>query len=319
VKQIFAAAFSAVLVWTAHAEPGASSLDAANAALQVGAADKALTVLNSLPQSAENHNLRCRVLFALEHWDAAANECEEAVRQDGGNSNDHLWLGRALGEKASRASFVSAFSLAKRSRAELEAAVRIDPRNAEAMADLGEFYSSAPGVVGGGEDKAKALEQQMEGVDVARAHELRGRIAESNKDYGSAEREYKQAVEVSRHPAFQWMTLGSFYRKRGRAEDAEAAVVNGEKAAQRDKSAGVALFNGASVLTSAKRNPALAAKMLQDYLGGSVKTEEAPAFAAHANLARLLSQLGDKDGARKQREEALSLAHDFKPALDLKF
>jgi tetratricopeptide (TPR) repeat protein len=317
VKSISATALIAMSIAAAYAEP-AGSLAAVNAALQAGAADQALSMLNSLPASAEAHNLRCRVLFTLEHWDSAARECEEAVRMDGGNSGYHMWLGRALGEKASRASFMSAFSEAKRVRAEFETAARLDPRNAEALADLGEFYSSAPGVVGGGEDKANRVAVELDSVDPARAQELRGRIAESNKDYDTAEREFKLAVEASHHPAFQWMTLGSFYRKRERPADAEAAVLNGFKAAQRDRTAAVALFNGASVLTRVNRNPALAAKMLEDYLSGPAKTEEAPAFVAHTRLAHLLAQLGEKDGARKQREEALALAHDYKPALDLK-
>ncbi len=319
MTRALASALLASLAVAAHAEPAPGPWAAVNAALQAGEADKALIMLSSLPSSAEARNLRCRVFFAAEHWDAAADECEAAVRMDGGNSGYHLWLGRALGEKASRASFLSAFSLAKRTRAELEAAVRLDPENAEALADLGEFYSSAPGVVGGGEDKANGVVAQLDRVDPARAYELRGRIAQSKKDYGTAEREFKRAVEVSKHPAFQWMTLGSFYRQRDRGAEAESAVENGVKMAQRDRTAGVALFNGASVLTRSNRNPALAAKMLQDYLNGPVKTEEAPAFAAHTRLARLLAVLGDKAGARSQREEALALAHDYRPALELQF
>ena len=317
--RVAAISLAAVVVAAAHGEPASGPLAAANAALQSGAADKALSMLNSLPASAESYNLRCRVYFALEHWDAAVHECDEAVRMDGGKSDYHMWLGRALGEKASRASFMTAYSDAKRARSEFEAAVRLDPQNAEAMADLGEFYSSAPGIVGGGQDKARRTADQLDRVDPARAHELRGRIAQSDKDYGSAEREFKQAVEVSRHPAFQWMTLASFYRKRDRAADAEAAVQNGVKAAQRDRTAGVALFNGASVLTRGNRNFALAARMLEDYLSGPVQTEEAPTFVAHTHLARILAQLGDKDGARKQQQEALALAHDYQPALDLRF
>lgn len=318
MRRILAAALIAASMAAVHGEPAPDGLAAVNAALQAGAADRALTMLNSLPSSAEAHNLRCRVLFTLEHWDAAINECEEAVRLDGSNASYHLWLGRALGEKASRASFMSAYSAAKLSRAEFEASVRLDPRNAEALADLGEFYSSAPSIVGGGEDKANGVVAQLDHVDLARAHELRARIAESDKDYGTAEREFKLAVEASRHPAFQWMTLASFYRRRDRLAEAEAAVESGAKAALRDRTAGVALFNGASVLTRANRNLALAAKMLEDYLSGPVTTEEAPTFAAHERLARILDELGDKDGARKQRDEALALAHDYKPALNLK-
>ncbi len=293
------------------------SLAKANAALEAGNADAALSLLNSLPATAEVHNLECRVQFALEHFDAAANECQAAVNASSENSDYHMWLGRALGEKASRASFLSAFSLAKRVCAEFEAAVKLDGRNAAALADLGEFYASAPGIVGGGNDKAARVATQLDAVDQARAHELRGRIAEGQKDYGAAERAFRQAVSASQHPAFQWMTLASYYRRRARWTDLDAAIDSGLKAAQHDRRAGVALFNGASVLSRANRNLSLSAKMLEEYLAGSSLTEEAPAFVAYTRLAQIRVQLGDKAGAQEARAKALALAHDYKPAQDL--
>jgi tetratricopeptide (TPR) repeat protein len=290
-----------------------------NASLQAGEADQTLVLLDSLPPSAEVHNFRCRVQYALEHWDAAGGECEQAVNMDGQNSRYHMWLGRALGEKAARASFMTAFSLAKRVCAEFETAARLDPLNADALADLGEFYSSAPGVVGGGIDKAERVAVQLDKVDEVRAHELRARIAEGRKDYATAEREFKQALAVSPRPAFQWMSIASYYRRRQEWAELDSAIDNGIKAVQRDKRAGVALFNGSSVLTRANRSSPLAAQMLQDYLAGPVLTEEAPAFVAHTRLARIKDQLGDKAAARQERAAALALAHDYKPALDLKF
>ena len=235
----------------------------ANAALQSGAADRALTLLSSLPSTAETYNLRCRVHFMLENWDDAADECEQGVRLGGQSSTDHLWLGRALGEKADHASFISAYSLAKRTRAEFEQAVSIDPRNSEAMADLGEFYTAAPGVVGGGVDKARGLVPSLEKVDPARAHILRARIAESQKDLGTAERELKLAATSGDHPAFGWMALASFYRKHERWDEMESAVESGYKAAQHDRHAGVALYNGASVLARGNRNLARCQKMAE--------------------------------------------------------
>ena len=303
--------------------PGAdiprSTFALADAALQAGEADHALSLLSSMPSSAEAHNLRCRVYFTLERWDEASNECELAVRMDGQNANNHLWFGRALGEKADASSFLSAFNLAKRARAEFEQAASLDQRNGDALSDLGEFYTSAPSVVGGGNDKAQALVPQLEKIDPARAHVLLARIADSRKDYAAAESEFKQAVATSQHPAFAWMSLASFYRKRERWDDMEAAVESGYKAAQRDHSAGVALYNGASVLLRGRRNYAFAAKMLEEYLADYTKTEEAPAFVAHTQLARLKAQLGDKTGAWQQRSVALQLAHDYKPALGLSF
>lgn len=292
----------------------------ADAALQAGEADKAISLLNTLPQAgrsiAEAQNLQCRVRFTLRQWDAAAQACEQALRLDGQNSNYHLWMGRALGEKAGRASFLSAFSLGKRVRMEFEEAARLNPRNAEALSDLGEFYKEAPGVVGGGLSKAESVAAELERVDAARAHQLRARIAEERKDYGTAEREYKDAIATSPHPAFHWTTLASFYRRRERWTDLDGAIHNCLSAAARDRRAGVALYDGAGILIESRRDPALAARMLEDYLAGQSKTEEAPAFEAHLRLARLKEQLGDGAGAQRERAAAFAMAHEYKPAQD---
>ena len=320
--EILQAGLLAVAV-LASAKPSRDFLAQANAALQDGEADKALALLHSLPQSglglAEAQNLECRVRFTLEQWDAAAANCERAVSLDGQNSGYRLWLGRALGEKANRAGFWSAYSLAKRVRAEFEEAARLNPRNAEALSDLGEFYFAAPGIVGGGASKAEGVAARLEKLDAARAHELRGRIAVAQKDYSTAEREFKQAVAVGAHPAYQWVTLANFYRRRERWTEMESAVHSAVNAAERDKRAGVALYDGASVLIGANRDPALAAKMLEEYLAGSAKTEEAPAFVAYTRLARLKQQLGDTAAANRERATALSLAHEYRPAQDFKF
>jgi len=307
---------------SAKAGPSAEGLAPVNAALQAGQADRALALLNSLPSplgdSPEAHNLRCRVFFTLERFEAAQHDCEQAVSLDPQNSNNHLWLGRTLGEVADRASFLNAYGLAKRARSEFELAVQLNPHSAEALADLGEFYSSAPGVVGGGMDKAANVAAQLDRVDPARAHELRAAIARENKDMVTAERELKQAVAASAHPAFQWMRLASFYRKAKRFTEMESAVQSGWTSAQRDSHAAVALFNGASVLIKSNRNPSLAIKMLEAYLASPAATEEAPAFTARVWLARLKAQAGDTEGARRERAEALALAQEYKPAQDLK-
>jgi tetratricopeptide (TPR) repeat protein len=302
---------------------GGPQLAQANQALQAGEADKALSLVSSLPnggaQIAEAQNLKCRVHYALQMWDDAQKDCENAVRLDANNSDYHLWLGRALGERASRASFLSAYSLAKRVKSEFQTAAQLNPRNADALASLGDFDQQAPGAVGGGVDKAEAVAAQLDKVDPALAHELRAHIAEGKKDYGTAEREFKQAVSVATHPAKHWTSLADFYRRRSQWDGMENAIRSCVSAEARDKSSSVALFDGAGILTEAQRDPSLAAKMLSDYLASSSKTEDAPAFEAHVRLARLKKQLGDSAGAQREKAAALALAHDYKPALDLKF
>ncbi len=319
LKAVFAAALlagaAAACAFTGLAQK--VTLAQINAALQEGEADKALALVNTLPQAGANNpeaqNLECRVRFTLQQWNAAAGECQEAVNLDQENSNYHLWLGRTLGEWADRTSFFSAFSLGKRVRAEFEAAVRLDPRNSAALSDLGSFYKDAPALMGGGLDKAEGVADQLDKVDLARGHQLRGEIAEQRKDFDGAEREFKQAVADSAHPALEWTVLASFYYHRQDWPQMESAIHSCVAAANRDPSAAIALYDGAGVLIKSKRDPQLAARMLEDYLAGDSKTDEAPAFVAHWRLARLLEQLGDGAGARREQAAAYAMAREYRP------
>jgi len=125
-------------------------------------------------------------------------------------------------------------------------------------------------------------------------------------------------VEGSINPAFQWSVLASFYQRRERWPEMEWAIHNCVTAAARDKTAGVALYDGAGVLIKTQRDPALAAKMLQDYLAGNSKTDEAPAFVAHLRLARLKQNLGDTAGAQQDQAAAFAMAHEFRPTQELR-
>ena len=300
----------------------ATSLATAFADLQAGKADEAASLLNqairSNPNDAEANNLLCRVDYATQHFDQAAGPCEKAVSASPQNARYHLWLGRVTGERADHASFMSAFSMAKKSREQFETAVRLDPRDGEALSDLGEFYKEAPGVVGGGLDKAEEIAKKLDTVDASRAHQLRAQIAEKQKDLATAERELKAACTGSR-AAVQWMQLASFYRRQERWAEMEAAIKSGEAAAARDRRSAVAFFNGATVLSRANRQPQEAIKLFERYIDSPDKSEEAPAFDALVRVARLRKQTGDQAGAERDRAAALALAHDYKPAQELKF
>lgn len=301
-----------------------SVLSQANTALQAGEADKALSLLAPLTSNqaqgldthdrALAHNLTCRVHYMLERWNRAAEECDLAVRYDSGNGIYHMWLGRTLGERASHVSFLSAYSLSKRVRAEFEEAARLEPRNPEVLADLGEFYYQAPGVVGGGQDKALRVASQMDSLDRMRALELRAKIAEQHKDLGTAENLLKQAISGSPHSAFQWLGLAAFYRRHQRWQEMESALNSCYLSVEHDHHATNALFGAGGMLLSTRRNLPLATKMLEIYLAGPNKNEDSPAFVAHLELARIKEQSGDMAEAQKQRAIAQSMAHDYHSA-----
>jgi tetratricopeptide (TPR) repeat protein len=305
------------------AQSVSQTLAQVNQALQAGQADKALALVQSLPQGGASvgdaQNLACRVLYAEQVWDQAVTDCQQAVKLDAQNSVDHDWLGRALGAKASHASFLSAYGLGKQARAEFETAVKLNGKNVDALVDVGNFYQQAPAIVGGGTDKAQAIAAQLDNVNPEQAQLLRANIAEGQKDYVTAEKELKAAIAASAHPAEEWTNLASFYGRRARWTDLDSALQSCETAAEKDPAIGLAFYDGAGVLIDVKRNPTLAAKMLGEYIASSSKTEDGPLFEAHVRLATLKKQLGDVAGAKQEQAAALALAHDYKPAMSLKF
>jgi tetratricopeptide (TPR) repeat protein len=322
--QTFFESLRVVAVLLVAALPAAASTQVArqplaeiNGDLQAGEADKALALIASLPQDgwniAQAKFLECRVRYALRQWNAAASACGRAVALDGQNSSFHMWYGRALGEQASSASFLSAFSLGKQVHEQFQSAVELDPRNAEALSDLGSFDVDAPGILGGGLDKAAQVAAQLDKLDPARAHQLRAEIASNRKDYATEEQELKAAVASSSHPARQLTVLANFYRHRQQWDEMEATVRSAESAVEKDHTASVALYDGAGVLIEARRDSALAATMLQEYLSGSSKTDEAPAFVAYSRLAELQRQLGNGAEAERDQAAAQAMAHEFRP------
>ncbi|MFP5226992.1 MAG: tetratricopeptide repeat protein [Acidobacteriota bacterium] len=295
---------------------GTISAAAANPAhrdLEMGRADSALQSLNASlsahPGDAEAHNLRCRVYYQEQAWDPAIADCEAAVRLAPKNSNFHLWLGRAYGKKAEHASLMSAYALARRVRAEFDEAVQLDPRNVDALADLGEFDVDAPLVVGGGYARATDVVQQLRAVDPAAALHLQALIAEAKKDYGTAEASLRAAIAQSHDPAGAWMDLAAFYRRRGRVDDMLTAAHQGAAADHRH---GLALVDGASNLTQSGREPQTAIAWLRQYLSSDAQSELAPAFVVRAQLATLLARQGDTTAAQEQIALVHSLASGYR-------
>jgi tetratricopeptide (TPR) repeat protein len=285
----------------------------ANAALQQGRADDAIALLKASlatqPGDAEAHHLLCRVYYAEEMADAAAGECERAVASAPSNSTYQMWLGQAYGMKASHA-LLGALGLAKLVRIAFEKAVELDGTNIDAMSDLGEFYVGAPGLVGGGLDKARALADRMQSVSAEKAHRLRALIAQKDGDKVAAENEFKAAAETSK-TAEAYVDLGRFYAEHGSPEQAMTALQAALNARRVDDAF---LVDVSNLLTEMNRSPDVAVRVLREYLASPAKTDEAPAFKVHLQLGQLLAKQGRLTGARQEYAAAVALASGYAPA-----
>jgi tetratricopeptide (TPR) repeat protein len=282
--------------------------------LAEGRVDEAIITLRGAidksPNDAEAYNLLCRAYYSLGDWNRGIDNCEKAVSLAPSNSLYHLWLGRIYGEKADTVNFMSAASLAGKVRDQFEKAVQLNPHSADARTDLAEFYLEAPGIVGGGRDKAEAQAAALDKLNPSKADWVRGRLAEKKKDYATAEKEYRAAIDASHGGANDWLNLALFYRHVGRLSEMEDAI-NHAAAARMDEP-GV-LVEGADNLIRAGRNFPEAIRMLRRYLA-EFKVEEAPAFKAHYLLGTVLEKQGNKQAAAAEYMAALALAKDFSRA-----
>jgi tetratricopeptide (TPR) repeat protein len=278
--------------------------------LASGSIDEAIRTLSSRSDAA-SLNLLSRAYYAIEHWDDAIKNGERAVRASPDNAIYHLWLGRAYGEKASASNPLSAASLARKTKAEFELAVKLDPANVQAHADLSEYYTEAPSIMGGGIDKARDQATQVAKYDPATSHWILAIIAEKDKRYPDAENELRQAIKVAKNPAQYWMNLASFYRRRSRLDDMQNAIT--QAIAQPNKNAEV-YYNAASELFQAGRDFPNAVQYLKTYLASNAMVEDAPAFHAHYRLGRLYEKMGNKSGAVIEYQASLALASGFAPA-----
>jgi tetratricopeptide (TPR) repeat protein len=289
----------------------AIAADSAKDMLAAGRIDEAIAALNghlsSAPSDAESLNLLCRAYFALDDWDRAESSCKKALALNPNHSRFHLWMGRVYGEKADRASFLSAASLAGKTRDEFQRAVELDPNDTDARRDLAEFYLTAPGIVGGGRDKALEQAKIIGKISPQWEHWVYARIAEKDKDAAKAEREYRLMIEAGKGDAEGWMNLGFFYRNRKSYSDMEQAFAKMSQAPMPHREV---LVEAARSMLRVGRASSFAIELLRRYFAEG-PVEQAPAFKAHYLLGQLLEKQGDPEGAAAEYRAALALARNF--------
>src|SRR5215467_5104923 len=306
-------AFAALLLGSAtFAAPNVkqdASLDEARQAFEASEYTKAIQALQKAaaqePNNGDIQLLLAKSYLELQEHDAAIRSAEKAVALDPRSSRYHEWLGRAYGEKADHAGWFSAISLAKKTHKEFETAVDLDAKNFSARQALIEFDCSAPGMVGGGEDKAQPHIRELMELDAAEGHYAAGNCRRQKKDFAVADEEFTKALESRPKSPELIYDIGDYAVKHGQADRLMAVAEAGERAAPNDQRA---KFYRAAGLVLQKEKAEEAENLLREYAKRAPKRTGFPSpAAAHAWLGRLYESKDDLARAKEEFENALRL------------
>jgi tetratricopeptide (TPR) repeat protein len=132
-------------------------------------------------KDADNLQLLGQAWFELKEYGKAIDALEKAEKLAPKSSTVQLWLGRAWGRLADEGSKLLAFGRARKTKAAFEKSVELDPKNMDALDDLYQYYFEAPGIVGGGLDKAEAVARRIAALDKPKGDELLQRVASERK------------------------------------------------------------------------------------------------------------------------------------------
>ena len=257
------------------------------------------------PRDAAANYCMGRVAEAQSRSGEAVDWFEKAVELDERNAEYHLWLGNALGEEAQKANKFRQPFLARRVKTEFERAVQLDSTSLDARHGLIQFYSVAPGIMGGSMEKAHAQAAAVGRLNAMRGHLEAAQLLEREKDVAGAEREYLAGVAAAPDSMFGYYALGSYYQRQKRWSDAFATY---EKVLARKPNDVVARMQIGRAAAVSGENLDVGEQHLASVLASP--PEDFPPISAssvHYRLGNIYERQGKPERARTEYTEALRL------------
>jgi Flp pilus assembly protein TadD len=243
-----------------------------------------LAVLQGAAKDAPTLQLMGQNWFMLGEYKRASEAFEKAVALDPNNPKLLYWLGKTYGRRAETANFLAAPGLASKTRQMFEKSVELDPTDKDALGDLLDYYLDAPGFLGGGIQKAEALAQMILKQDQAEGHYAEGIVADKQKEYDTAEQQFRRAAELAPRQVGRVLVLARYLAKHGRVKESDALF---DQAGRMDPTNPRVMFDRAAAYISEKRDLETARKLLEQYLQAPLTPEDPPRERAEALLKKL--------------------------------
>lgn len=248
--------------------------------------DGALKILLPLPaKDGATYALIGKSYFHLGDYKRATDAFEQAIAAAPRNSEYVHWLGRTYGRRAESGNPFTAPGYASKARQCFEQAVQLDPANGEAINDLFDYYLQAPGILGGGFQKAAALVPKIAALDPAEGHYAEAQLADKRKEFDAAEKQLRRAMELAPRQVGRVIDLAKYLAKQGRVQESEAAF---DQAQHMAPGSPKVLYERAQTYVKEGRNLAEARSLLERYLQSSVTPDDPP----KAKARELLKEAG---------------------------
>ncbi len=291
------------------------NLDEAMHLYEHGKFKQAVTLLSEMIRSSpEDPQLRFwlgKSYLKIQEWRDAVRELEKAVQIEPSNALYHLWLGRACGGRASHVIFFRAFGWARRVVKEFETARELAPENLDVRYDLLEYYLNAPGIVGGGRDKAEAEVKAISKLDPKHSHTARSIILIKDKKWDQAREELIQATVKFPNYADAYKDLANFLLDR---QDYEGAAKYALEALALDSQSKQSQLILAAAETQILDDLSKTEKKLQEIVSGPL-VDEGPTFEeAYYWLGQCYLAQGVREKARQAFQSALSFNPEYERA-----
>lgn len=178
------------------------------------------TVKSGSPQYADSRYYLGQISFRKKEFSKAEDYLEQAIDVNENVAKYHVAMTNVIMRLISSASMIKQASLASKLRNHLEEAVRLDPNDMNSSIILVGFYKQAPGLMGGSDEKAKALANQITKLSKADGHLAYALIYHIDKDFDKAEMNYKSSITVAPDSVKYYYSLAQFYHGQNEADKA---------------------------------------------------------------------------------------------------
>ena len=256
-------------------------------------------------RDARAHHYLGRLALLDGDAEEAVKHLERAIELDGSVSGYQYWYASAVTQQTMRASPLKRPMLAGRMKAAAERAVALDGRNVDARDLLVDFYSMAPGMMGGSDEKAGEQAQAIARLDAMRGHLAAARLAMKAKDSAAVEREMNAAIAAAPDSLRPYSALAIWYTRAERWAPA-FATMDRYIARRPDDPYGpnavgrIAAFSGQQLARGEQGIRAFLAKPPRD--------AAAPVLSrAHQRLGQVLAHQGKHAEARAAFQQAVAL------------